>query len=61
MIHRFSVVISEDLSHVRKEMGKKLHLLGVSLGPVGQWGVSPRKQAQQVCTCYCVALMTFVF
>ena len=41
MIHRFSVVISEDLSRGRKK--EELHLLGVSLGPVSQWGVTPHK------------------
>lgn len=34
--------------------------MGVSLGSVGQQGChSLEIQVQHVCTCYCVALMTF--
>lgn len=66
MIHMFSMVISEDLSHERKESywnGKEeLHLVGVNLGPVGQAEYHFLEiQVQHVCTCYFVALMTFVF
>lgn len=66
MIHMFSMVISEELSQERKESywnGKEeLHLMGVSLGPVDQPEChSLEIQVQHVCTCYFVALMTFVF
>lgn len=63
MIHMFSMVISEDLSHERKESywngEEELHRVGVSLGPVGQAEChSLEIQVQHVCTCYFVALMT---
>lgn len=61
----FFMVISEDFSHKRKEnywtRKEELHLVGVSLEPAGQQEChSLEIQVQHVCTCYFVALMTFV-
>lgn len=60
VIQMLSMVISEDLMWKKGKGEEELYLVGVSLGHAGQQGChSLEIQVQRVCTCYCVALMTF--